>query len=106
MSETKTICPYCGTGCGMSLRTDNGRITQVIPDPTHPVNEGELCLKGYYGFAHVADRQRVISPLRREGSRYVKISWDTALDEIAGRLKAIKEEHGPDSFMLFSSARA
>jgi len=106
MSETNTICPYCGTGCGMTLRTEGGRITQILGLAGHPVNEGELCLKGYYGYAHVSDRQRLVSPLRREGSRYVKISWDTALDEIAGRLKAIKEKHGPDSFMLFSSARA
>lgn len=106
MSEIKTICPYCGTGCGLRLRTEGGRIKEIKGEPGHPVNEGELCLKGYYGYYHVADKERLVSPLRREGQRYVAIPWDTALDEIAGRLKAIKEKHGPDSFMLFSSARA
>ena len=106
MSETKTICPYCGTGCGLSVRVANGRITQVIPDPSHPVNEGELCLKGYYGFAHVGDRERLVTPLKREGRRFTPISWDAALDEIAERLLRIKSESGPDAFQLFSSARA
>ena len=106
MSETKTICPYCGTGCSMSVRTANGRIIQVIPDPSHPVNEGELCLKGYYGFEHVADRERLITPLKRDGQRFTPISWDGALDEIAQRLIKIKSESGPDAFQLFSSARA
>ena len=106
MSETKTICPYCGTGCGLSVRIANGRITQVIPDPSHPVNEGELCLKGYYGFAHVGDRERLITPLKREGQRFTPISWNAALDEIAEGLLKIKSESGPDAFELFSSARA
>jgi formate dehydrogenase major subunit len=105
VSDIKTICPYCGTGCGLSLRTANGRITQVLPDPSHRVNQEELCLKGYYGFAHVADRERLVTPLKREGQRFTPISWDAALNEIAQRLIGIKSESGPDAFELFSSAR-
>jgi formate dehydrogenase major subunit len=106
VNQTKTICPYCGTGCGLTVHSLDGRIKQVTGDPAHPVNQGELCLKGYFGYHHVADRQRLVSPLRREGGRYVPISWDTALDEIAAKLARIKGEHGPDSFMMFTSARA
>jgi formate dehydrogenase major subunit len=106
MSDVKTICPYCGTGCGMRVHVQGTRITGIHGLPGSPVNEGELCLKCYFGYFHTSDRHRLVSPLRREGSHFVKISWDTALDEIAGRLKAIKEKHGPDSFMMFSSARS
>lgn len=106
MSIVKTVCPYCGTGCNMFVHTGNGRITEVKPDPAHPVNQGELCLKGYYGFDHVADRRRLTTPLRRDGNAYVPMSWDAALDEVAGKLTAIRRDHGPDAFMLFASARA
>ena len=106
MTTVKTVCPYCGTGCGMFLHTSNGRITEITPDPDHPVNQGELCLKGYYGFKHVADRRRLTTPLRREGNAFVPISWDAALDEVAGKFAAIHRDHGPDAFALFSSARA
>jgi formate dehydrogenase alpha subunit len=106
MTAVKTVCPYCGTGCGMFVHVSNGHITEVTPDPDHPVNQGELCLKGYYGFKHVADRRRLTTPLRREGNTFVPISWDDALDEVAGKLTAIRRDHGPDAFALFSSARA
>ena len=49
MTKVETTCPYCGTGCGLFLHVNNGRITEVTPDPDHPVSQGELCLKGYYG---------------------------------------------------------
>jgi formate dehydrogenase alpha subunit len=105
MSTVKTVCPYCGTGCNMFLHTNNGRITEITPDPDHPVNQGELCLKGYYGFKHLNDRRRLTTPLRREGDAYVPVSWDAALDEIATKFAAIRRDHGPDAFALFSSAR-
>jgi formate dehydrogenase major subunit len=106
VDQTRTICAYCGTGCGLIVHSLDGKIKQVTGEPGHPVNQGELCLKGYFGYYHVGDRQRLVSPLRREGERYVPISWDAALGEIAAKLGTIKAEHGPDSFMLFSSARA
>jgi predicted molibdopterin-dependent oxidoreductase YjgC len=46
MSEITTVCPYCGTKCGMTLRTQGGRITQIQGLQGHAVNKGELCLMG------------------------------------------------------------
>ena len=106
MSDVKTVCPYCGTGCGMVLQTDNGQIASVAADPHHPVSQGELCVKGYFGFKHVADRRRLTTPLRREGETFVPITWDEALDHVASKLTAVRRDHGPDAFTLFASARA
>ena len=106
MQTVKTICPYCGTGCGMHVSVQDGRITGVKGDPEHPVNHGELCLKGMYGFEHVADKGRLTSPLIRRDGNLVPVSWDEALDYTAERLGAIKAEFGPDAAVLFSSARA
>ncbi|MEJ0094994.1 MAG: formate dehydrogenase subunit alpha [Methylocella sp.] len=106
MADVMTICPYCGTGCSMSLSVTDNKIIDINGDPTHPVSEGELCLKGMYGFKHVADPGRLTTPLMRRGDSFVAVDWDTALDAIADQLGVIKKESGPDAFAVFSSARA
>lgn len=63
METINTICAYCGTGCGMALTVRDGSIVGIQGDPGHPVNQGELCLKGYYGYKHVADGRRLTTPL-------------------------------------------
>jgi len=106
MSDVMTICPYCGTGCSMRLAVAENKIVDIDADPTHPVNEGDLCLKGLYGFKHVADPSRLTTPLIRRGDNFEPASWTQALDTIAEELKRIKLESGPDALALFASARA
>lgn len=101
-----TICPYCGTGCSLYLNVENGKIVGVEPDNLHPVNEGELCIKGYFGYKYVHDSRRLTSPLIKKDGDFIPVSWDEALDYVAGHLKQIKQESGPDAFALFSSARS
>ncbi|WP_072035326.1 formate dehydrogenase subunit alpha [Dickeya fangzhongdai] len=106
MAQIKTVCPYCGTGCSMYLNVENGRIKSVEGDPEHPVSQGELCLKGLYGFEHVGDRRRLTSPLIKRNDKFEPVSWDEVLDYLADRFKANKEQYGNDAFALFASARA
>lgn len=101
-----TVCPYCGTGCGMYLVVENGRIVGVEPDGLHPVNEGELCVKGYYGYHHINSPERLTSPLVKKNGRFVAVPWGEALDFVARRLMRIREETGADAIALFASARA
>ncbi|PHJ37689.1 spermidine/putrescine ABC transporter substrate-binding protein [Desulforamulus profundi] len=101
-----TICPFCGGGCGIYLNIEDGKITGTEPDKLHPVNEGELCVKGYYGYEYVQDSRRLTSPLVKKEGSFVSVSWDEALDYVAERLKTIKQESGPDAFALFTSARS
>jgi len=98
-----TICPYCATGCGMRVSVQGGRISEVSPDPAHPVSEGKLCLKGLYGFRHVADPGRLSMPLMKRGDGFAPVSWATALDAIAAKLQSIKRESGADAFALTTS---
>ena len=60
-----TLCPYCGTGCGLSVEVDGGRVRRVAGDSRHPVNRGRICRKpAELGAAvHAADRATV--PLLR-----------------------------------------
>lgn len=106
MEKVITVCPYCGTGCSMALSVKGGRIIEIKGDPTHPVNQGELCLKGYYGYKHVSDDRRLTTPLIKRNGEFVQAGWEETLDYLAERLSDIKAKHGPDSFAMFSSARA
>ena len=105
MSDVMTVCPYCGTGCSMRLSTKDNQIVDIDGDPKHPVNEGDLCLKGLYGFKHVASPDRLVTPLMKEDGKFVSVSWDTALDAIAQKVDAIKKESGADALAIFPSAR-
>ncbi len=101
-----TVCPYCGTGCGMLLDVAGDRIVGARGDPDSPVSRGSLCVKGQFGWHFVHSDERLTSPLIRRGGELQPASWDDALDLIARRLGAIKEERGPDAMVFWSSARA
>ncbi|MDD5331176.1 MAG: molybdopterin-dependent oxidoreductase, partial [Sulfuricella sp.] len=108
MSETKTICCYCGTGCGVIVESDGARVTGVRGDPDHPVNAGRLCSKGANLHLTVrADAARVLQPeLRRERLAERRATgWDEALDFAAERFAATIREHGPDSVAFYVSGQ-
>ena len=106
MKKTLTTCPYCGTGCALYLVSDNGRLVGVEPSTTHPVSRGGLCVKGWNAFGFVHHPERLTAPLIRRNGVLQPASWDEALDLVASRLVEIREQHGPDSLMFCSSAKA
>lgn len=104
--SVRTICPYCGTGCGLRLDVAGGKILGVRGDPASPVSNGSTCVKGRYGWTFVASPDRLSRPLVREGGELREATWDEALGRVAGGLSRIRSESGPDSLVFFSSARA
>jgi len=106
MEKVLTVCPYCGTGCGLNLLVENNHIIGIEPDSEHPVSGGELCVKGYFGYKHIQDSRRLTAPLIRKDGKFAPVTWGEALDFVAGRLTEIKQKSGPDAFALFASARA
>lgn len=112
MKKIQTTCPYCGTGCNFDLQVENGRIKGAEPTKGHPVNDGELCLKGLYGWEFVHSPARLHKPLiRKLNGVYSKegtleeSEWSEALDLMAEKITLVKEKYGPDAFMGLSSAR-
>jgi len=115
--ETKTVCSYCGVGCGLILQTRNGHITSVRGDRDNQVNEGHTCVKGRYGWEYVQHPDRVKKPLVRQylldgGIKpkgklgdWVKTDWDTALNITAKKLMEARDHHGADSIGVLTSAK-
>lgn len=100
-----TTCTYCGCGCNLYLQIMNDKITHTLPSKTSPVNEGKLCVKGWYIHEFVQHPNRLTKPLIRQGDSLQETSWESALDYAANRLKTIKEKHGPDSIAFLASAK-
>src|SRR6478672_9510454 len=98
-------CPDC---CSLVLKVENGRATKLRGDAEHPITRGFLCGK----VAQYLEREyfpgRLLYPQRRVGAkgegRFERISWDEAIGEIAGRLKAVAAEFGPEAILPYSYA--
>lgn len=99
--EVKSICPYCGCGCGIYLGVRGNRIVSVRGDPDSPASQGHLCVKGRFGDEFVHHPERLTSPLIRRNGAFVQVTWEEALDFIAARLA----EYKGDQFALIASAK-
>jgi formate dehydrogenase alpha subunit len=130
-TEVKTICPYCGVGCGIFLGTKDNELVSVRGDSSNPVNNGNLCVKGRFGMGFVHSPDRLQNPMIRQGkgkgtgigkdnppsplpdgwqagpfskgggSGFGGVSWDEALTTVAKKLKKYKGEE----FALIASAK-
>jgi len=110
MKKVTTVCPYCGAGCKLNLVVENGKIIRAEA-ANGVTNQGELCLKGYYGWDFLNDTKlltpRLTQPLirRQKGGKFEAVSWDEAIRYTAQRLTEIKEKHGPRAIMTTGSSR-
>lgn len=102
---TRTTCPYCGTGCELNVGAREGKLVSITPVLDAPVSRGHLCVKGRYAFDFVSAEDRVTEPMIRTGSEWNKVSWDTAINFVARKLRQLIDEHGPDSVGILGSAR-
>ncbi len=107
--QVKTVCPYCGVGCGLILRVEGGRVVGVSGDKSHPANFGALCTKGstVHETLHVPGRLNY-AQRRREGGRFgefERVPVDFALDAVADGLRKIIAQHGPDAVAFYVSGQ-
>jgi formate dehydrogenase alpha subunit len=110
MEKVITVCPYCGSGCKINLLVDKGKVVGAEA-ANGLTNQGELCLKGYYGWDFLNDTKLLTPRLKRpmirrqRGGELEAVSWDEAIAFASSRLKTIKDKHGPDSIMVTGSSR-
>lgn len=97
----KSTCYFCHMNCGMLVEVEDGKAISVLGDPEHPFNQGSQCPRGASALKHLNHPGRINYPLKRVGNRgegkWKRISWDEALDEIAQKLEAIRQESGAEA---------
>ncbi len=105
--ESKSACPYCGTGCGVIIEHDGQRITGVRGDPDHPANFGQLCSKGNTLHLSSAGEDRARAPLqhRRDSEDWSPLAWPQALSRIARQWAEIIHTQGPQAVALYVSGQ-
>ena len=101
----KSICSHCAIGCGFLGRVEDGVFTGIEPWEAHPINAGGMCSKGASIREIVVSERRLHYPMKKEGGRWRRISWDEALDEIASKMAEVRAKYGPDSVMFIGSAK-
>ena len=102
MDRKTTFCRVCEPSCGLVADIDDGTITRLSPDKSHPVTRGFACHKGINYLAIHQDPDRLDQPLKRAGTAgdaatFSPCDWDTAIDDIAAQLSGLMEKHGPDA---------
>ena len=107
LERVRTTCSYCGVGCQIDLMVDpqKNRIVRATAEPGTPINDGNLCVKGHFGFEFVGSPERLRTPLIRRNGKLEEASWDEALSLIGERMLQIKAQHGADRLAFISSAR-
>ena len=104
--EVKTnICTHCSVGCTVKAEVQNGVWVGQEPAYDSPINQGTHCAKGASVRELVHGDRRLKYPMKKEGGKWVKISWDQAIDEIGDKMLAIREKSGADSAYLLGSAK-
>ena len=101
----QTTCPYCGCGCQMLLEVIDGKLVGSHPLKTGEMNQGKLCIKGWSSFEFVQSKERLTHPLIKRDGRFMRSSWDEALNLIEQKMGAIKRDYGADALSFLSSAR-
>lgn len=105
-SQVRSVCPYCGVGCGIVMSVSDGKVVKVSGDKQHPSNFGRLCTKGQTAHVPLTSGRMAQAFVRRERSQEpVRSPLDAAIDEAASRLRAIIDTHGADAVALYVSGQ-
>ena len=93
-TNTTTVCPFCGVGCGQVVSSRAGKVIHIEGDPGHPISEGTLCSKGAAGIQVVNNSRRLQKVLYRKpnGAAWEEKSWDWAFERIAARVKETRDK--------------
>ncbi|MGD1806514.1 molybdopterin oxidoreductase family protein [Dapis sp. BLCC M126] len=118
MEPTKTLCPYCGVGCGLEVsppampgkatnRDSKGNpIWQVRGDRSHPSSKGKVCVKGAT-VSEALDKSRLKYPMMRDtlDEPFRRVTWEQAFRRIVNRIQTVRFTQGPDAICMYGSGQ-
>jgi len=95
-----SACPLnCWDSCGFLVTVEDGKVMKVEGNPEHPITQGKICGRGRMLENRANSQERLLYPLKKTGDRFVQISWENALDEIAEKLAYYKKTYGSTSVL-------
>ena len=104
LKAVPSICGQCPASCAILGYLDEGRLVKIEGQPGSIRNQGKVCAKGQAAVEKAYDPDRILTPMRRNGRRgagkWMAISWDVALDELAKRLGKIRDAGQPERFVF------
>lgn len=103
----RSVCPFdCPDTCGLSVTLEDGKITKITGDASHPVTRGAICNKVRHLNERVYHPERLLYPMRRVGPKgsldFERITWEEAYGEITARMEKIILEHGAQAILPYS----
>jgi ferredoxin-nitrate reductase len=118
MTKTKTLCPYCGVGCGLEVsppaqagkainRDQEGNpIWKVQGDRSHPSSQGMVCVKGAT-VTEASSKSRLLYPMMRDSlnEEFRRVSWEEALERVVERIQLVRSTQGPDALCMYGSGQ-
>src|SRR4051812_49674784 len=99
----QSACALCSNGCGMDIAVKDGRIVGVRGRADDRVNRGRLGPKDLFGWQAENSRDRLTRPLVRRDGELVETDWDTAMQTIVDRTKALLEEQGRSAIGFYTT---
>ncbi|MBK7060879.1 MAG: formate dehydrogenase subunit alpha [Rubrivivax sp.] len=101
----RTVCGHCSVGCAIDAVVENGIWVRQEPVFDSPINLGAHCAKGAAVRENGHGEYRLKYPMKLEGGKYKRISWDQALNEISAKMLELRKSSGPDSVYVVGSSK-
>lgn len=113
--STKTLCPYCGVGCGLEVVAtppkdapdpDASPVFKVRGDRSHPSSKGMVCVKGAT-ILESLDKDRLLYPMMRDrlDEPFRRATWEEVSDRIATEIRSAVQTRGADSLCMYGSGQ-
>ncbi|HXX43462.1 MAG TPA: NADH-quinone oxidoreductase subunit NuoG [Candidatus Acidoferrales bacterium] len=103
MTYVGNPCAHCSNGCKTTLSVRNNEILRANNRDHSGINGEFLCAKGRFGFDFTSNAERIRQPLVRRNGKLEPASWEDALEEVARRLKQVRDASGPASIGVIGS---
>jgi nitrate reductase (cytochrome) len=101
----KSVCRYCGTGCGVYVGVRDGKVASVKGDPQNH-NQGMICIKALNLAETTNSPNRLLHPMIKKDGKLVQATWEQAMELTATRFHQAMEKYGPDSVGFYGSGQA
>lgn len=105
LTKVPSVCTLCAAQCQIDLNVKNNEVCRVTSEDEVTVNDGNLCIGGYFGYGYINSEQRLSKPQLKSGGKLQDADWDTALAAVVDKIKAVREASGADALAGLTSPR-